>query len=268
MKKLLSFILLIALVSAFGVFASADESLPSVVDDADLLTPSEERSLESKINAIREKYDFDVLVLTYSGYDGRSTEKIAEEFYLDNGYGLGKDRDGCVLFINIGGGEVAVSSYGSYGEYAFTEFGRDYILDKMYDETGISDGRYYDSAMLFVDRAEYYLECAAAGEPFDEKTDWPHVLIVSGIIALLAGLVVSAIYISSLKSQLKSVAPKLSADGYIDRSSLDLRVNKDTFLYSNVSKTPRPQNTSGGSRSGGGTRHTSSGSFHSSVRKL
>ena len=61
MKRLLPFILLITLVSAFCVFASADGTLPSVVDDADLLTPSEEYSLESKIEAIREKYDFERL---------------------------------------------------------------------------------------------------------------------------------------------------------------------------------------------------------------
>lgn len=261
MKKLLSFVILIILVSAFCVFASADGTLPSVVDDAGLLTPSEEYSLESKIEAMREKYNFDVVIVTVPTLGSKTPMDFADDYYDYNGYGCGENNDGCLMLINIGERDLYISTTG-YGEYAFTEFGVDYILDRIVD-AGLSDGRYYDASVAFLDYTNDYLKRAAEGKPFDEDsipTDWPHVLTVSGIIALLAGLIVSSIYISSLKSQLKSVAPKLYADGYIDRSSLNLTVNKDTFLYSSVSKTLRPQNTSG-TRSGGG-HYGSSGTHH------
>ena len=269
MKRIISFIALLILLSAFCASVFVGASGPSVVDEADLLTDSEENALASKIEEIKRQYDFDVLVLMVDGLDGKYPDKYAEEFYLGNGYGLGKDRDGCMLLISIADRDVVVSSNGSYGEYVFTEFGRDYILDQMIAAAGLSEGEYFDSAMLFVDYTADYLERAANGEPFDEDSipiDWPSVLYTSALIALVVGLIVSAIYIGSLKSQLKSVAPKLDADNYIDRSSLALSVNKDTFMYKNVSKTARPQNTS--TRSGGGTYHSSSGSFHSSGRKF
>ncbi len=262
MKKIVTVIFCAFLVISLSlsVFASS----PAVVDDADLLTSAEESRIESRISEIRSRYDFDIVVVLPSTLGGKSPVDFADDYYDYNGYGCGENGDGCLLLISIEDGDLWISTKGR-GLDVFTDYGINYVCDKMVDEAGLSDGRYYDSVICFLDQTAEYLECAENGKPFDEDsipTDWRSVILTSAVISVIIAVIVSLMYVGRLKSQLKSVAPKKDANNYVDNSSLRLSVSKDTFLCANVSKTPRPQNNSSG-RSGGSSGHfSSSGSFH------
>ena len=83
------------------------------------------------------------------------------------------------------------------------------------------------------------------------------------VITIIVALIVGAIYISKLKKQLKSVELQRGAANYVKDGSMNVTIQKDIYLYSTVTRTARPKNTSsgggggfstGGGRSSGGGR--------------
>lgn len=75
-----------------------DRQLPRLVDDADLLTDSEEQELNTELDEISEKQQCDVVVVTENSLDGKSAQDYADDFFDYNGYGYG-DEDSAVLFL-------------------------------------------------------------------------------------------------------------------------------------------------------------------------
>ena len=64
-----------------------DRQLPRLVDDADLLTDSEEQELNTELDEISEKQQCDVVVVTKNSLDGKSAQDYADDFFDYNGYG-------------------------------------------------------------------------------------------------------------------------------------------------------------------------------------
>ncbi|MBQ8893802.1 MAG: hypothetical protein IJ043_05275 [Clostridia bacterium] len=67
------------------------------------------------------------------------------------------------------------------------------------------------------------------------------------------------ITVTVMKGKLKTVRCRPGAEAYTRAGSMKLTVQQDQFLYSNVSRTPRPKSNSSGG--GGGSRGGRSGSF-------
>ena len=86
------------------------------------------------------------------------------------------------------------------------------------------------SAAAFADTAEN-----ASKAPFNVGR--------SILIAVVAGVVIALIVTLTMKSRLKTVRPNNSAREFIKKGSLDLRVNRDTFLYRRVERTAKQQDT-------------------------
>ena len=103
-KILFAGIICLLLMTPLSLNVSAellDESLPRVVDDADLLTENEEKSLENQIKAITDEYDFDVVLVTADTLGGKSPMEYADDYYDYNGYGANKDCDGVLLLVSM-----------------------------------------------------------------------------------------------------------------------------------------------------------------------
>jgi len=67
-------------------------------------------------------------------------------------------------------------------------------------------------------------------------------LTVPGIVgAAVIGLLLSFFVTSGMKGQLKTVGMQARADSYEKANSLKMRTNRDTFLFTKVEKTPKPQ---------------------------
>ena len=73
------------------------------------------------------------------------------------------------------------------------------------------------------------------------------------LIALAMGAVVALIAVLIMRGQMNSARHQQDAAGYLKHDSFRLMVKQDTFLYSRVSKTPRPRDTGGhaGGHTGG-----------------
>ena len=241
MKKVFC-LLLIALITCFTAlpcFAMQGEYLR---DDADLLTDQEEISIKTELAYLSEEFGCNKSALAY-----------AHEQY-DAIYG-GESYDGILLVINMDPSdrEWAISFNGKYASY------EDYDLmsnSVIYLQTG-----YYHIALLNFDAAcQDMFTAQRDNSEFDSSAG-----LLGGIAnCLLIGFIIALIVVLIMKGQLKSVRSKAGANDYVVKDSFSLTRSNDIYLYSTVTKSPIPRNTSGsGARMGGtgGSRGGASGRF-------
>ena len=283
MKKIITMIAAIALALSMTVSAyAAGNTLliapgtSRVNDYADILSDDEEQALLDKVNALSEELEFDIVILTTNSLDGKTAEQYADDFYDQNGFGYGDEKDGALMLLDMGERAYAISTSG-YGITALTDYGLDEIVDEMMGD--LSSGDYAGAFNTFADKCKDFVTVAREETPYDtyewvpdEPEPYP---VREGtyfdptwvIIGLVIGFILSLIITGSWKSSLKSVRQQYSAGSYIRKNSLNLTENSDRFLYSNIMRTPIPRNRDndnmhhgGGHFVGGGsTTHMSSG---------
>ena len=141
-----------------------DADLPRVVDEADLLSDSEEKELAGKIEDLTDKYDFDIVIVTADTINGETPMAYADDYYDYNGYGAGADNDGILLLLSMEDRDWWISTTG-YGIDAFTDYGIDVIGDEIVPD--LSNGDYYSAFTEFIDLTDDFLAEAEKGTPYD-----------------------------------------------------------------------------------------------------
>lgn len=267
-KKILFFLFVILLCTAIQMPSFAKGGLPRLVDNADLLTESEERMLCAMLDEISERRQFDVVVVTTGSLEGYTAEEYADDFFDYNGFGYGIDRDGALLLVSMepGNHNSWISTRG-YGLTAFNEAAIDYALDIVTDDH-LANGEYREAVEAFASLCDDFVEQARAGSPYGERNLFREsfgigMLLRWLLIGMLIGVIVAAIRISFMKAKMKSVHMQDSAADYVKRDSLNITGASELFLYRNVSSVRRETTSSSPSRSGGGHSHiSSSGASH------
>ena len=232
-----------------------------LVDNADLLTEEEESLLLTKLDEVSERQQFDVVVVTASTIGGKSPMAYADDFFDYNGYGKGADRSGALLLISMEDRDWWISTRG-YGITALTDFGIQKIGEDIIDN-GLSDGDYYDAFVTFVEDCDSYVTQAKNGSPVDEdtyKAPFPYAQRI-GVSAII-GFIVAMIVGGSLKGKMTSVRAARAASDYTRPGSFYLGDQSDVFLYNQVSRTAKPQETRSGGGGGSSTHTSSSGASH------
>lgn len=275
MKKVLSVIFIISLLSSALVMLVSASGLPSwypddiyaqryhgknlpyVVDYADIFTDAEEASLTKKINNYIEKYGYDIVIVTdVSNYNiGNIEEQYAIDFYYYNGYGYGDEYSGSVIYINMDPYDRYISNVGS------GEMERYYTYDtvnKMQDITYeyLKNGEYAEAMSVNIDLID---ELTSTGTIAAKLSAFDYV--VSFGISAVIGLIVGAIVSGSAKAKMNNVKFARYANDYIVKDSFVLRHVDKTFLYRNVTRTyiPPASSSSGGGSSYHGGSHSSGG---------
>lgn len=230
------------------------EAYPRLFDGADLLTDPEEEKLLQKLDEISARQDCDVVVVTTTGTHGYTVQEYADDFYDFHGYA----DDGVLLLISMAERDWYISTKG-YGMTAINDDGWPYIGEEITPQ--LSDGDYYDAFAHFADLCDQFITQAKTDKPYTRSTLPKKPLSKSWIIiAAVIGLVVGGMVSSSMKGKLKSVRWQPNANQYLRQNSLHLTDSRDTFLYTTVTRTEIPRESS--SRSGGGSHSSSSGSSH------
>lgn len=261
MKKITYLVMsmLVLILNIVPVSASVDSAdLPHVIDDADLMSDSEEAKLDSEIEKIRTNYDFDVVLLTVESLEGYTPEALADDYYDYNGYGIGDNNDGVLFLISMEERDYYTSTTG-YGIEVFTDYGIERLNEQIVEY--LSDGDYYGGMREFLTTTQTYLDAANAGEPIDigNAPKEPKNYVLRELIAILAAVVVGFIVVMIMKAQMNTAKPQKYAGSYVKQGSFKLTRESDVFLYSNVTKTRKPEP----SQSGGSSTHTgSSGTSH------
>ena len=224
-----------------------------ILDEADLLTDSEEAALEQKLQQISHVCDAQLVVCTIASMDGGDIDSFVDYLYDSMGFGYGEDHDGVLLLICMDPREFRILSNG----YAGVAIGT-YEIDNLTNNIKpyLSDGQYAAAFNMFADQCETDLDGYLNGYPFNFGQN----LLISLIIGFAVGLIVVLI----LKGQLKTVRKQYQANVYVRPDSMQVNVSQDIFLYRNVTRTRKPQETSSsssGSSSGGTARSKGGGSF-------
>ena len=110
MKKYLSFVFTVILLAltAFSCFA-ADGRPPLVVDNANLLTSSEEYSLESYLSGVSDRLGVNIVVVTENSIGSKTPTEYADDYFDYNGYG----ENGALLLISMADRDWYVSTKGT-----------------------------------------------------------------------------------------------------------------------------------------------------------
>lgn len=257
MKKFLSMITVMLLCASLTVvalaFPTAIVGTPNgefglLVDDAELLTASEEAELLTRLIYLTEKYQAEVIVITLHSTQGQSADDIVEMLYDELDYGYGSNRDGVMLMVSMEEREYRILSNG-YAADAITMENIDDIGEIVAPE--LSDGNYAEAFDKFADRCEYYLDGHLNGFPFD--------FVGNLVVSLVIGLIVAVITVLILRGQLKSVKKQYQANVYIRDGSMKVTQATDLYLYRNVTRRAKPKSSS--SSGSGSSRNVGGGKF-------
>ena len=246
MKKLLAYLLTIVLILSMAVPAfAADSDVPRVVDNADLLSSDEEASLNREIQQMQSELSLDIVIVTTYGTGSKTAQEYADDFYDNYGYGYGSDNSGILLLLDMQAREWHMSTCGEAIQI-FSDNDLDDLGEEIVDD--LSGGDYYEAFSHWLDELPGYVEDYREGDSIFSNLP----------LALVIGLVAAAITILIMRSSMNTAKPQKGAVNYMTEGSFHLRQRSDVFLYSRVSRVPRPKNNGGGSsthRSSGGISH-------------
>ena len=214
---------------------SSKVSKDYVVDNADLLTQTEENELSKKLQDISDELQFDVVVVTTNSTGSKTATEYADDYFDYNGYGRGSNNDGALFLVDMGDRKWAISTSG-YGIEAIVDSALDDMEEEIvpYLKSGDYDGAFNEFADLTYD----IVNDAKNGKSYSNSTTSTtknHKNIGTNlIVAFSIGAGISLIII--------------------------LVYSDDVFLYFNITKVPIPKNND--SDDSGSFHSSSSGSSH------
>lgn len=240
---------------------SSKVSKDYVVDNADLLTQTEENELSEKLQDISDELQFDVVVVTTNSTGSKTATEYADDYFDYNGYGRGSNNDGALFLVDMCDRKWAISTSG-YGIEAIVDSALDDMEEEIvpYLKSGDYDGAFNEFADLTYD----IVNDAKNGKSYSNSTTSTtknHKNIGTNlIVAFSIGAGISLIIILVYRSKLKPVKFQKEAKEYIVPGSFNLRRSDDVFLYFNITKVPIPKNND--SDDSGSFHSSSSGSSH------
>ncbi len=234
--KLRIFLLILLVIALLTTAVFAAEEPSYVFDEADVLTHEEEERLNQKLAQISEELGISVLAATARD-NNYYLESSARTYFTRKS----PSTDGLILYLAFSGNEnrYHIDAYGNTAN-KFSE--------RMYDKV--------ENACVPLLRAgEYSMAISSYANTCNKQISaYGKMSVPEILLCFVIGIVLSfLIPMNILKNQLKSVRLQPEANSYIRQDSLLFRKQSDTFLYRNVTRVPKPKNSSGGGRVGGGS---------------
>ena len=251
MKKLLIILTLVAalLLSA----ATALAATPSLVDKAHLLTASERAQVQAQLQTVEQKYSIRCAVVTM-GSIGNAKPGIYANQLIDKVFNDGPN--GNIVFLQVTDQrQWYISTDRKLKDVVVGIPGTEYISKAAvpYLKKGDEAGAYKTYAKRVDDLMAYYNKHGKGWQP---EKEFPWLAVVG---ALIAGVAIASAYKKSLIASMSNVRREVSADAYLDQGSFALENEHDTYLYTNVTYTPKPKQ---GHRGAGSVSNSSSDDGH------
>ena len=245
---------------AFG--AMAEDSEARVVDLCGLFSESEVAQMNAKIDAIRTKYKMDCAIVTsdqvpenLSYATEEATQKYADDYYDEHGYGEGVELDGFIYLIDMKNRLPYLGTAGVMIDYI-----SDRRLEKLMDvvDVWLQKRQYGQSALAMLDEMDKILAAGIEEGHFryDSKTGirltglynklTTGEMILAGAMGLAAMLILG--FSVWARYNLKKSTYKFNRE---TQSSVRLTRDEKIFLRQHVSRVHIPSG-GGGGRSGGG----------------
>lgn len=250
-----------------SMLSNANDVLVETVEtEAGLVPVSDAEELNRLSKEVYDKYGTKLVMVLVPGLNNTPDYEYAETYYKQ--HYMSEFPDGILMLLPMKNHDLYITSFGD-AVNACT----DYRLTTL-----------YENVLSHVDRNEFSEACKAFCSESDalladyekEKEEAAQArhrrFLFSFALAPILGFVVGLIPVSAAKSQLKTVHAKKYAGEYAEQDRMQMLVNRDIYLYSNVSsrtivtenRTPSGGHSGGGSIGGGGssTHVSSSGVTH------
>ena len=246
MKKLfVSLLLCAAFVLSLGLCAHAEAKIDYVTDTAGILSEDSRAELSEQAREISERTGCGVYIVTvddYTRYVKGSIEDFSEAVYRNYELGEGEGKDGVLLAMSMNERDYDLCAYGDFGNYAFTDYGKDQLANSFLDNFRANDweGGFRD----FVGNAGVMIERAKNGDPLDiwipdppEPTparrgiDPIEALLIVLFPSLAAGGVVSG-----MSRKMKTAVKQTGAYSYVGQGGVELTGREDSFINRSVTR--------------------------------
>ena len=278
--------LLVFLLCFYTLCHASFASEVKVYDFANLFTLDEVDQLEEGALYLAETYQMDVGIVTTDDANGKSAMAYADDFYDENDFGYGTNKDGLLFLIDMDNREIYISTYGLGTEY-FTDLRISKMLDSAYNYISIGD--YYGTATDFLKQVKIYLdkgivsnqntvdrpfsdpredyhnphmqETAPAHKPFTTKSGEPlntQSIILSVVVSLLGAFIIALVIRTAVHYRYKhphNTVPQTRPDDL----SVHYTQKEDRFVTSHTSRVKIQTNSNNGhGGSGRSSIHSSS----------
>ena len=253
---------------ASGYSETYDYSAPKsdgafIVDSAGLLKDEQKAELIKKIEAIHEKYNFQIVLHTTKSIGNKKISDYADDFYDYNGYA----KDGLLFMLNMNEGKSTGKEYytstSGFGETAFTDYAIKDSDSRINSKVSslLKDGKYYEAFDKYLDLADIFLAQAKNGKPYD--TNHPYVTAGEYVLMEMAVVIVAAIIayfaVKKMKKKMNNAVLKKEAADYMVDGSMNVMNGFARYVRSDISRVKRAQSNNSSS---GGSHESSSGDSH------
>ncbi len=231
-NKLLYLLLITLLIFVLNPFMALAQDI-RVFDDANLYSDEEIAMLEEETDLLANNYEMDIIIVTTDDAQGKTSRDYADDYFLDNEFGLGSEQDGILFLIDMDNREAYILKSGSGIKY-LTDQRVDNILALVLDR-GLSNGEYYKATLGFLDGTEEYLKSGIPSNLYleEEKVETKKSLtLMESLISIGAGLLASVGFFFGTKSKYKMKNP-VKPETFRENSIVNL-VSKDDILVDTV----------------------------------
>ena len=212
-----------------------------VIDEADILTDSEEKELDAKIAAIEQSHKVRILVGTMKSTDGTPLGKIANNV-VDQ---IPGESGTIVLLLSMKERDWYISTDNKMRVRITDGKGVEYLSGEFLPD--LKEGKYAAAFTTFAattDEMLTYYE--KEGEPYDPANALN--LMALGI-ALACALILGGTIYYVLYEYESNVTFAAEADAYLNHDSFHLTRSEDDFLYTTVTRRDKPKKESSSSSS-------------------
>ena len=228
---------------------SAQENLnSSVVDTAKIFNKSQIQTLTAKIQQLEQKHKIRIGVNFLKTVGNRDLNAVANE-RLKKNYGDGANG-GILLLVTMEPRNWNITLDTKLSQRILSYSDVAYYNEDFYNKLHNND--FFGATNVYLDSVDALLNYYEKnGTPYDRSQEFnPMALGMAILIAIVLGFAIRSWLIGSMSN----VKFAREATDYLKRESIQLTEQRDTYLYTNVSRRPksRNSNSSGGRNSGGG----------------
>lgn len=138
-----------------------------VFDMAGLFDEEETARLSDSLGSLREKMNMDAAIVT-TEENTDSAMEFADNFYEEQGLGVGKNHDGVLFLIDLENGELWITTEGKMVRF-LTDGRVETILDDAFEYA--VDGDFYGAARTFLEDLEICYDNGIAEDQFNQDVD-------------------------------------------------------------------------------------------------
>ena len=231
MKK---FFMIFTLVAAMLLSAAtALAAVPSIMDNAKLLSNGDKAKVERVLKQVENKYNVRVGVVTVKSIGTKKPGDFANEL-IDKAYNNGPNGN-MVLLQVVDQRKWYVSTDKKLKSVVVGNEGVEYMSKAFVPYLKKND--YAGAYMVYATKAgellNYYQKNGKGWKP---EKGFPLMALLGALVAGVAG---AYLYRGSLLSSMSNVRQQVEANAYLNKESFNLLVTNDTYMYTNVSVVPR-----------------------------